>query len=106
MPETNVANAGESEEAGHRKEKLIKRHAQESWLYPVITYSLNLFGLPFAFLQAVTIPMGIYCLIKSYINIRNGRGKGIISHVVVGTVLNLIIVLTSMVLIFYTLKNR
>lgn len=106
MREANVVNAGESSEEGQRKAKLIKRHAKESWLYPVITYALNIFGLPLVLLQAITIPMGIYCLIKSYISIRNGSGSGIVSHVVIGSVLNFFIVLTSTVLIFYTLKNR
>lgn len=105
MPEKNVANT-ETGEDGRRKEMLVKRHAQESWIYPIATYFLGLLGSILVFLQFVTIPMGIYCLAKSYINIRNGQGKGIISHVVVGTVLNLAVVLPNVVLIFYALKNR
>ena len=102
MSESTVINEGVAEGDGSRKERLIKRHAKESWLYPVITFSLGIFGAPFIFLNVVTIPMGIYCLIKSYVNVKNGRGQGILKHVVVGTVLNIVIVAINVV-VFYAL---
>ena len=72
--------------------RLIKRHAQESWVYPIVSCLIGLFGFPMAFLQAVSIPLGIYCLARTYMNIKSGNGKGIFGHVIAGTILNLLIV--------------
>ena len=92
-----VVNAGDPE---RKPDKKIKRHAQESWIYPVASVALNMFGFPIAFLNIFTFFLGIYCLIKSYINIKNGHREGIVGHVIAGTILNIIYVSLNIVILY------
>lgn len=101
MDESNVSD---NTEEIKKQEKLIKRHAQESWIYPIVSVALNIFGYPIAFLNNLTFILGLYCLIKSYINIKNGRRQGIIGHVVTGTILN-ILFLAINILVIYAVVN-
>jgi len=76
--DTEILSNKDSFEGETKKQRLVLRHARESWLYPIASVVLNLFGFPFAYLVVFTFVMGIYCLIKSYLNVKNGKGKGII----------------------------
>ncbi len=94
----NQSVVEESEE--RKSEKYIKRHAQESWLYPIASVVLTILGFPIAFLNVFTFIMGIYCLVKSYMNIKNGYRKGIVGHVIVGTIFNVVYVVLNAMTIY------
>jgi hypothetical protein len=96
----------ESADEHKRQKRLIRRHAQESWIYPIISLVLGVFGLPIALLKLIALPLGLYGLIRSYINIKNGDGKGIIGHVVAGTVLNLLIIASNSIVLYALYFSR
>lgn len=61
-----------------------KKRAKESWQLPVVSFAMNNLG-PLAYVSPIIQILGMLCLIKTFINIGDGK-RGLVKHAVAGTI--------------------